>query len=710
MIRTDSMALLSAESANEIAALFNAFNAMVGINGCRVVHGQSNLVIQLGDGEQGAKSPVPEVPMIEPGDSDTYFSASKLNVLIAAYNKIVSSVGDGVIGVRLLTAGAVVVVAWTGFLIGGGSSWGKIQPVVKGDIRGAVSPEIYEPISTLAVALKKMRGENCDVYLSDGRFVVDLINSTRGGEEGNMTDGGDGPDDGLPEFWDFPTLPPTIGAPAGWTTGNMIAGFWVDKHKCGIRSWRYWDNTTEDDGERYLRWEVTLSGIFVYPEPFLGAGLPYYSSEAGPWYYDGGFGTFTPTFPAVQYSFLRGGVAGGFIPGESQQGGVCWVNGNRYSLTSTRGRASVLSYRNEIQMAGAPTLLAANVVPPTTTTGFISNVADGVSQTGLVYNRDTCQLNGVLKNRYTSAQLYEDAGTLMATAATSNNFLLFCEFEQPTGPSNSNNTPSATLVPYTHYPTIQYWDPIPIDHGSYSDEKQNIVGAGQIGSKTLNKQFGGTQVLCYHFARKARGGGTFANPTGKIIHVEMQRCQFGTKPGPTTWYVHQFTVPIGYGTTTYPQQRLPSNGVYVGTTAVVSSGTHIDLVPNEQTGYYIVNRTASPPAPETPEVDTGQSLQPTVVKVGADLKYTWNHSEPYLTFEIYRNTTNNSATATLVATVAAQEPVGVDTLGDAFFTAFTFTYTDTGPFVGGTTYYYWHKAYFDASRKSGFSIVKSITY
>jgi hypothetical protein len=108
MILHNSMALLSAESANEIAFLFNAYNAMVGINGCRVVHSESNLILQLGDGEQEASSPVPQVPYIKAGDSDTYFSASKLNILIAAYNKIMSSSGDGIITPHITGNGSVI--------------------------------------------------------------------------------------------------------------------------------------------------------------------------------------------------------------------------------------------------------------------------------------------------------------------------------------------------------------------------------------------------------------------------------------------------------------------------------------------------------------------------------------------------------------------------------------------------------------------------
>lgn len=92
MIRDDNMALLSAESANEIATLFNAFNSMVAVNGVSVIHSESNLRLVAGEVEQAA-NPLPRVPYIEQGSTDTYFSASKLNVLIAAYNKIMAAEG-----------------------------------------------------------------------------------------------------------------------------------------------------------------------------------------------------------------------------------------------------------------------------------------------------------------------------------------------------------------------------------------------------------------------------------------------------------------------------------------------------------------------------------------------------------------------------------------------------------------------------------------
>jgi hypothetical protein len=91
------MALLSAESANEIAALFNAFNAMVGINGCRIIHSESNVLMLLGDGPQDASFALPPIPMIQAGDTNTYLSADNMNRMIWAYNKIMASMGDGII-------------------------------------------------------------------------------------------------------------------------------------------------------------------------------------------------------------------------------------------------------------------------------------------------------------------------------------------------------------------------------------------------------------------------------------------------------------------------------------------------------------------------------------------------------------------------------------------------------------------------------------
>ncbi len=107
MIRDDNMALLSAQSANEIATLFNAFNSMVGINGASVIHGQGGSVIQLGDVAQAA-NPFEPIEMIQAGDDDTYLSAARLNRMVDAYNKIMAFRGDGIIEPKL-SDGAIVI-------------------------------------------------------------------------------------------------------------------------------------------------------------------------------------------------------------------------------------------------------------------------------------------------------------------------------------------------------------------------------------------------------------------------------------------------------------------------------------------------------------------------------------------------------------------------------------------------------------------------
>lgn len=585
-----------------------------------------------------------------------------------------------------------------------------IQPVSEGESRTCVSPEIWGPIVRLAESLKSLRGVNCDVYLSDGRFVVDLENSTRGGGGDTITDGG-GDGDGGGEEWPWPPFPPRYPPPAGWTTGHMIAGYYIEKYKCGVRSFKYWEDTQNDDGERYLKLNIQVNGAFAYPG--LDPVLPTFLDNGGPWFYDGNVGSFravdsTWILPTLSYSLVNS-------YSETPKTGAFITLANRYSNTTSRCAGKLLSFSDDVDFHFGYTDVSSSSNPTYGTTGFFTNVADNVGQTSFSHNNNGCSTIGSLTKRYTSEMLYDDAATLMNAAAFSSNFLLIAEFEQATGPSNTLNAAvTGEFSEFTPQPPFTEPDNVvtmPNNFGSFANANENIVATNNIGGKTLGVQSGGTQVLAYHFNRKAKGGGTFANPTGKIIYVEMQRCQFGSKPGPTTWYMHSFSVPSGTSITTYPQQRLPSNAVYVGTTSAVSTGTHTDVLMTSQTGYTVCNRVATPPAPPTPEVDTGQAYQPVISRVGADLVYAWNHGEPYLTFEIYRNTVNNSATATLIATVSGQEPILFDnSTTDGFGICFTFSYTDTGPFVGGTTYYYWHKAYFDASRKSGFSIVKSRVY
>jgi len=587
-----------------------------------------------------------------------------------------------------------------------------IQPVAEGETRTCVSPEVWGPIVALAIALNSIRGANCDVYMSDGRFVLDLANSTRGLGAGEISDGG-GPDNGGGEQFPFPEFPPTLPVAAGWASGNMIAGFYVGKYKCGVRGFQYWENTTQDDGERYLKLNIQINGAFAYPGESMAAVV--FLDNGGPWYYDGNVGSFdgpsqTWTLPTLTYSLVD-------FYSETPKTGAFIEVGNRYTEVSNRCAAKLLSFNDDVDFYAGPVSITTSQLTAAGGRGFFTNVADSVGQTSFSHNNNGCSTIGSLTQRYKTESLYEDAASLMDTATFSKDFLLVCDFEQPTGGSTTLN--AAVTGDFSEFtPQPPYTSPDNIvtmanNFGSYSVTNQGVVATNSIGSKTLGVQFGGTQVLAYHFARKTKGGGTYANPIGKIILVEMQRCQFGSKPGPTTWYMHSFTVPLGTSTSQYPQERLPSNAVYAGTTSVVSTATHTDVLPPPSGGYIMCNRVATPPSPETPAVDTGQAYAPAVTLDSPYLRYTWNHGEPYLTFEIYRNTVNNSATATLIATVAGQEPVLFDqSTEDGFGICFTFTYLDTGgpSSATGTTYYYWHKAYFDSSRKSGFSIVKSRVY
>lgn len=107
MIQHNNMALLSAESANEIAFLFNAFNSMVGINGATVLHGDSSAKILVGDFNQAA-NPYEPIPMIQAGDTETYLSASRINLMIRAYNRIMAFQGDGIIEPKLSDGGPCI--------------------------------------------------------------------------------------------------------------------------------------------------------------------------------------------------------------------------------------------------------------------------------------------------------------------------------------------------------------------------------------------------------------------------------------------------------------------------------------------------------------------------------------------------------------------------------------------------------------------------
>jgi hypothetical protein len=387
------------------------------------------------------------------------------------------------------------------------------------------------------------------------------------------------------------------------------------------------------------------------------------------------------------------------MPGEVADDGSGEIIVNRYS--SNPGN-KCLSFYNEMNLTSCPTSVPSNVFEEFSSWGFLQNVADGYFATSFNYSAAGATANGSLSIRYLTQDLYEDMLLLLSAEQFVSGVVRYKDFTQPDTANNSNTTP--TPIAFTELPNNTYYPTFSIREGYYTNENQASVDATLYAGNTLNKVTS-TQIVAFHFRRKAVGGGTTAYPTGKIKMLSMQKAQFGSKTGgAVAWYSHFFSVPTNHVEPSYPQTRLPSSGSYVSTTSYSLTNEHaFQGVPSE-IGYYIINQSATPPDPETPAVDLGGSRQPAVTKVAPNIRYDWNHGEPYLTFEIYRNTTNNSGTATLIATVSNDNP----TVTEEFI--WGFTYTDTGPFSGGTTYYYWHKCYYDISRKSGFSIVKSVTF
>ncbi len=526
-----------------------------------------------------------------------------------------------------------------------------IQPVVEGDTRGALSESIWRPITSLAHALQNFTGEGgVKVTLSDGRFVLDFagtgFNETDDSNDRDPGDPGDTPD--IPP-WYIPNPPTANTDTSGWVSGYYYAIRQALHRKFGYRPFNDSDSSS---GKRWLDRRVDFTGL----------------KNTNDW-------------DASRFGFPDTPLpeSGGATTRYSTQRLNRFYSAYLAETANLSGANSL--YTESDYFTG---LWAANE-------SVINSNADVVSEESFTWNSaNGAVATGENTNRYTTRQLYSEVFDLVTNCDFVRGSAYYANlasgsqaFDQPTGFSITGSLPS---------PLIYSWS---------NEAQENNISCSHNGVAAASVPFG-------HFTRKDKGTGSISFPTGNTIYVELGRYQFGHKTLAKTWYIHKYSVPKGHfrpaslaGRTQF--NSLPASATYLETETVNLAAEQVRTVDwPEETGYCIVNETVTPTAVVTPL--TCAAAQITAVKLAPDIRYRFIHDEPYLQFEIYRNTTNDSSTATLITTHSELNPT------DAGNGLWQFTYLDVDTFVGGTTYYYWHKAYYDASRKSGFSAVKSVTY
>jgi hypothetical protein len=526
-----------------------------------------------------------------------------------------------------------------------------IQPVVEGDTRGALSESIWRPITSLARALQNFTGEvGVKVTLSDGRFVLDFagtgFNETDDSNDRDPGEEGDTPD--IPP-WYIPNPPPANTDTSGWVSGYYYAIRQALHRKFGYRPFNDSDSST---GKRWLDRRVDFTGLENandFNTRFGNPGSPFPDSGGA----------------TTRYSIQRLNRFYSAYLGE---------------IATPTGASSLYS-----ESTYANTLWASNE-------SLIAASAEASSEESFTWtSANGAVATGNNTNRYTTRELYTDVFNLVTN----------CDFDRGSASYANLASGSQAFDAPTGFSASTDPLPTPIIYSWSNEAQENNISCSHNGVAAASVPFG-------HFTRKDKGGGSISFPTGKTVYVELGRYQFGHKTLAKTWYIHKYSVPKGHfrpvslaGRTQF--NSLPASATYLETETVNLAAEQVRTVDwPDETGYCIVNETITPTAVVTPL--TCAAAQITLFKSTPDIRYRFVHDEPYLYFEIYRNTTNDSATATLITTHSELNPV------DAGGGLWQFTYFDVDTFVGGTTYYYWHKAYYDASRKSGFSAVKSLTY
>lgn len=758
MIRNDNLALLSEESANEIAFWFNAYNSMVAINGASVIQADGNIFLKLGDFDQSA-NPTVRVELIKAGSSDTFLSAARLNALIHAYNRIMSSRGDGIVEPRISDGSACIVVADVDLSAVAGNSfkWGNyIQPVFEGGGVTAFSESIWRPMVDLARALSNMRGINCDLYLSDGRFVLDLVNSTRG-------PGGRNPDDGGPDDKPPPYRPP----PGGWD-GNggdepppgvpPVSGWFASKYarhkKTGFIPFS--DYAYESDG---------------YVVPSAGTDISYSQYISGAYYLSltitrGASSleleqeNLAPASSNYRLNLINANFAGELVavdppPAHAPSGP------NAYAIGADQGTVGVVGIAT-INRRGVAYWLQ-NPFRPTETTAIDGSSINAYTATwlGATPNSGSAQItlnqytavgqrnnlyfyNGgsfdfidrnnwiehfkgelvvdkgysglqfthkgakvVLGQHFTTKMLYQNVYDMLTGIPYVVNTSVNITFVQPTGGSSSSSVPSTSDYDVINPPPgttyVSYFDTIPEDESVFSNENQNVLTTGVASEPTWDSYGTSINYGAMHFRRKANGtNGSYEEPVGFIIDLERKKTMVGNY---SSIWVAKYSVPTEHIAPRFPSARMPSSAqlesleeVFIG----VGSNTTLYTGDSPEYSVWATSNLPALSSPMTPVVYTSGANAPTLTNNGGgSITYKFFHGEPYLTWRIYRNTVNNTGSATLIAEVSEITEREIST------GIFRMAYTDEGLSAG--TYYYWHKGFWNSSRVSGFSAVTSIT-
>lgn len=629
-----------------------------------------------------------------------------------------------------------------------------IQPVVEGDTRGALSPSIYKPIAALARAILNIQGRNCDVYISDQRLVVDLINSTRGPNGQNPND--NAPDDRPKPYpepaggWDGGSEPRPAGAPAVLT---WSASKYARHSKRGFYPFSDYRYETEPytkpsitqpisytqyvSGTHYLTMNFSRSGSFMEIRQnwdFPGAANFYIELQDVDF---GGAGlsnnlAITPPSAGgtsrIVVDPVQAGVAGISFAHITRRGYGYWLqNVSRPTDTTILDTVVMPFWLGETPQDATAEITLNRYATPTSINnlyfynggvfdfidrnGWIPHVkGDLVIDQGLNGNSTSYNWQGcivTLDNHYTTRLLHTDVYNLLMSADFTASSALNFEFVQPTGGSQTTSTPtSSDVTTQTNGPgsglIMTFYDTIPEVESEYSTPNQNVITTS-VSTEPSWVSYGANIFYgAMHFRRKALNiDGSFAEPLGYVVDLERRKVMLGNH---ATVYVGLFRVPTEHLAPRFPSVQMPASAEFVSVTAhSIGVGSELTLTSDNSPMYSVwaTSNLAGLQTPPTPVVYTSGGNAPTISKSGLDVTYTIYHGEPYLRFKIYRNTVNDSATATEVADVV---DIFNSETSDQVFRG---VHVDTVP--GAGTYYYWHKAYWDVSRISGFSAVKSIS-
>lgn len=227
----------------------------------------------------------------------------------------------------------------------------------------------------------------------------------------------------------------------------------------------------------------------------------------------------------------------------------------------------------------------------------------------------------------------------------------------------------------------------------------------------------GVTGAAFHFRKHAQGSNRVEGiGDGEVIFLERLIQQRGfvdltssyTSAAVKLW---KYSVPAGTWRVQPTANRLPSNCTLIGTEERDSYNKVVTIEPPTSEGFIIVETTinAAPFGAEPTPLPAAPIITNTTQGAAGAVTITFKADEPWVSFKIYRNTSNTITGATVIADGLEQDDPpagGSELINGTVHGTYQWTYDDSSG-TAGVHYFYFIKAYYGSNGEGAVNTLKA---